>query len=285
MQTAVIQPAAINALLPLFLDSAHSVAMIKHSMEMVKTTVQYLNPGQTPILSADQLLYALAKQIQRVWPNDFGEDHFVLMLGGLHIEMAILKVLGDWLDGSGWTSALVQAGIADTGTADSFIKVCHVARTRHAHQVTAASLYALLKEAYDEYTSESGSQMTLEQWCLAQAQQSLMFNYWLNSLSLEILLLLYIRSIREGNFQLYIESLSKITPWMFALDHVHYSRWLPIHIRDMMSLTNKHPEVLEEFHAGKLSSTKPFPSFQQWLLTNVMSRIMQRLKSLEEQLD
>ena len=127
--------------------------------------------------------------------------------------------------------------------------------------------------------------MTLEQWCLAQAQQSLMFNYWLNSLSLEILLLLYIRSIREGNFQLYIESLSKITPWMFALDHVHYSRWLPIHIRDMMSLTNKHPEVLEEFHAGKLSSTKPFPSFQQWLLTNVMSRIMQRLKSLEEQLD
>ena len=92
MQTAVIQPAAINALLPLFLDSAHSVAMIKHSMEMVKTTVQYLNPGQTPILSADQLLYALAKQIQRVWPNDFGEDHFVLMLGGLHIEMAILKV-------------------------------------------------------------------------------------------------------------------------------------------------------------------------------------------------
>ena len=96
MQTAVIPPAAINALLPLFLDSALSVAMIKHSMEMVKTTVQYLNPGQTPILSADQPLYALAKQIQWAWPNDFGEDHFVLMLGGLHIEMATLKVNIYW---------------------------------------------------------------------------------------------------------------------------------------------------------------------------------------------
>ena len=68
---------------------------------------------------------------------------------------------------------------------------------------------------------------------------------------MEILLLLYIRSIHERNFQLYIESLSKIIPWLFALDHVHYSRWLPIHIRDMMSLTNKHPEILDEFQAGK----------------------------------
>jgi len=92
LQTAVIPPAAINALLPLFLDSAHSVAMVKHSMEVVRAAVQYLNPGQIPVLSSDQPLYALAKQIQWAWPNDLGEDHFVQMLGGLHIEMAILKV-------------------------------------------------------------------------------------------------------------------------------------------------------------------------------------------------
>ena len=172
-----------------------------------------------------------------------------------------MQVLGNWLDGSGWSSALVQADIASPGTADSFIKVSHVTRTRHAHQVTAATLYALLKAAYDEYTSESGSEIQLEQWCLEQAKQSLMFNYWLKSLSLEILLLLYIRSIREGNFQLYIEALSKIVPWMFALDHVHYSRWLPIHIRDMISLANKHSEILEEFHAGKFVIHKTISKF------------------------
>ena len=57
IQNTVIPPAAINALLPLFLDSAHSVAMIKHSMTMVQATVQYLNPGQVPVLAADQPLY------------------------------------------------------------------------------------------------------------------------------------------------------------------------------------------------------------------------------------
>lgn len=92
IQEAVIPPAAINALLPLFLDSAHSVAMIKHSMAIVQAAVQHLNSGQVPILAADQPLYALAKQIQWTWPTTLGEDHFVVMLGGLHIEMAILKV-------------------------------------------------------------------------------------------------------------------------------------------------------------------------------------------------
>ena len=92
MQEAVIPPPAINALLQLFLDSADSVAMIKHSMEIVRAAVQHLNPSQVPILALDQPLYALAKLIQWTWPTSLGEDHFVLMLGGLHIEMAILII-------------------------------------------------------------------------------------------------------------------------------------------------------------------------------------------------
>jgi len=93
------------------------------------------------------------------------------------------------------------------------------------------------------------------------SKAKLMFNYRLKSLSLEILLLLHISSIREGNFQLYIETLSKIVPRMFAFNHVHYSRWLPIHIRDMISLTNKHPEILEQFHAGKFVIHKTISKF------------------------
>ena len=56
MQQAIIPPPAINALLPLFLDNAHSVAMIQHSMDVIKAAIQDLNPGQTPVLAADQPL-------------------------------------------------------------------------------------------------------------------------------------------------------------------------------------------------------------------------------------
>ena len=36
-----------------------------------------------------------------------GENHFVIILGGLHIEMAGLKMIGNWLDDCGWVEALV----------------------------------------------------------------------------------------------------------------------------------------------------------------------------------
>ena len=55
---------------------------------------------------ADQPLYALAKQIQWKWPSEYGK--FVVMFGGLHIEMAALRSLGTLLQDSGWTAALSE---------------------------------------------------------------------------------------------------------------------------------------------------------------------------------
>ena len=53
-----------------------------------------------------------------------------MMFGGLHIEMAALKAIGNVLDSIGWAGALVQANVATPGTADSFRRVTHVTRTR-----------------------------------------------------------------------------------------------------------------------------------------------------------
>lgn len=55
---------AITGLLPLFTENAHTAAMIQHSMEVIKQGINFVNPGQTPIIAMDQPLYALAKQIQ-----------------------------------------------------------------------------------------------------------------------------------------------------------------------------------------------------------------------------
>ena len=76
-----------TTLLPLFLDSAHTVAMIRHSVDVVKNAVVHVNPGQTRVVTLDQPLFALAKQIQWKWPEKYGEDKMVVMFGGLHIEM------------------------------------------------------------------------------------------------------------------------------------------------------------------------------------------------------
>lgn len=165
-----------------------------------------------------------------------GEDRFIVMFGGLHID---LKVLGDLLDSSGWTGALTQANIASSGTADSYLKVSHVTRTRHAHQVTASSLYRLLYKTYTEYSSgleDEENLKSLDVWCNERAKVSPQFNFWFTILQLELQVMIFVRSLREGDFKLYIESLSQLVPWFFSLDHTNYARWIPVHLRDMVTL-------------------------------------------------
>jgi len=64
-----------------------------------------------PVMAFDQPLFALAKYVQWSWPKTLGEKIFMVIFGGLHIEMAMWDTIGDFLDSSGWTSALFEAGI------------------------------------------------------------------------------------------------------------------------------------------------------------------------------
>ncbi len=206
-------PPAITAMLPLFHDDSKSVGMIRHSMDVIKQAVQELNPFQVPVITLDQPLFAIAKWIQWNWPESHGEDHYIIILGGLHIEMAGLCVLGDWLEDTGWVEALVQAKVASAGTANSFLKACHVTRTRHAHQVTASCLYILLKKSYMHYLGslQPGTQPErLDDWCTRCKREIPQFQFWYTTLQLELLVLSYIKSLRTANFSLYVDSLTKL---------------------------------------------------------------------------
>ena len=59
---AIIPPPAAHALLPLFTETADSTAMLRHSMDFTKAAVQYLNPGQIPVLTTDQPPFAMLKK-------------------------------------------------------------------------------------------------------------------------------------------------------------------------------------------------------------------------------
>ena len=54
-------------------------------------------------------IFAQCKYIQWKWPEEFGEDKFLIMFCGLHIEKALWNALGDMLQSSGWTVALTEA--------------------------------------------------------------------------------------------------------------------------------------------------------------------------------
>lgn len=93
----------------------------------------------------DQPLFTFAKKIQWKYSDDFGENKFVVMLGAIHTEKMLYECLGDWLDGSGWTSLLTSSGVVSGGVAQSFVNVSHLTCIRYIHQVTALSLLSLLE--------------------------------------------------------------------------------------------------------------------------------------------
>ncbi len=77
--------------------------MVKHGMTVQMKATQHLNPGQIPITAFGAPLFTLAKLVQWKWPDTHGESKHVVMIGGLHVEMAMWNTFGDYLEGSRWT--------------------------------------------------------------------------------------------------------------------------------------------------------------------------------------
>ncbi|KAK3870056.1 hypothetical protein Pcinc_024673 [Petrolisthes cinctipes] len=131
IQPSVENHPALHALLPsTFYEKSATPAIIKHGMDVLRQAVEFLNPGQIPVTTFDQPLFALAKCIQWKWPDTHDEKVRVIMVGGVHTEMVLWNTLGDVLVGCGWTTALTEAGVASPGTANSYLKAPHLTRTK-----------------------------------------------------------------------------------------------------------------------------------------------------------
>ena len=154
------------------------------------------------------------------------------------------QTYGDYLKASRLTNALTEAAIAFSGTTDSFLKVSHLTRTRHAHQVTVLALAKLQDDASCALKDHTMMKLRMHggrKWC-RRAQLSstgIQFSTW-NSWA-------YFSSghiMREFLLCSYVESLKALVPWFFALEHHNYACWIPVHIRDMESLP---APILQEF--------------------------------------
>ena len=161
--TTVAVP-SITQLLPLLPDAVHTPAMVRHCT-LIKEITKKLNPGQQPVITADQPVYALGKQVQWMFPVEFID--VVWVMGPLHIEMVFLNLLGDWLNGSGWCTIFEKSKVGTPGKIESFLKGNHVKRSRYAHQISLASLVKLAKIAFDKQTEDTS------------------YNDWKNNLSMK----------------------------------------------------------------------------------------------------
>ena len=84
-----------------------------------------------------------------------------------------------WLVARQWlVEVLVQAEITAAGTADSFLRAAHVARTRHAHQATMAALYNLQYRAYNNRDTDIEDEpLGFDEWCSKREESCSQLQY------------------------------------------------------------------------------------------------------------
>ena len=128
------------------------------------------------------------------------------------------------LEGSGWTHLISSSTIISPGKANAMLNASsNIVLCRYIHQVTACALF-IKKEKHT-----INLLVALRILCCLTSQDGR--NCQRNIiLHVELLLLEFIKSIRVGDFNLYIQTMTLIAPWMFSLDHHNYARWLPLHI-------------------------------------------------------
>ena len=246
-----------SQILPVFIEEAATPAMVKHCLTVILKAHEHTNPGEIPWVTADQPLYALLKIIQWRYPDTLGENKLFAVLGALHIEKAAWTCVGQVEDGSGTPGIMADANVTTIGVAESCLHCAHISRSRYLNTVSACVLRMLLCDAYQEYVAQvpAGSQpIDMDAWC--EQQPSPMFRYYYFLLKLKLLVLQFVRSVRSGDKNTYLTTLTSLTYYFFALNHIHYARWTPVHIRDMILLPTMHPDVDEHFKKGRFTINK-----------------------------
>ena len=81
-----VRPQDISAILPLIDAPVHTLDTQYHCMDIVDKTVNKLNPGQICVDESDQPVFAISKQLQWRFPEQFGPDKYFCLFGSLHIE-------------------------------------------------------------------------------------------------------------------------------------------------------------------------------------------------------
>ena len=83
--------------------------------------------------------------------------------------------------------------------------------------------------------------------------------YWVRVIELQLNLFLFIQSIREENFDLFVRVVDTMLSWAFALDYINYAPWVSVFICNLKSLNSK--DVYIKFFEGRLLVKKSNHAF------------------------
>ena len=221
---------------PLLKDVVHAPDMENHLIKLCIEYTNTLNPQQVMTVDcSDQPIYALSKIIQ--W--EFAFPKYFALFGALHIEKQLLIANGHLVAVTGLDEILGDTSVDTASLQTVTVDVNQIHKARYSVQLSVVSIYASLKEA----EKASISVLLLYSWAEERSSSSLMFKYWMLIMKFQINYLVFIRSMKQENFKLFVKILILLVKRFFIFDHYSYTRWLPVHIQNFLSLSITCPQL------------------------------------------
>lgn len=297
-----IAPRTMIGYCPMIHGSSTEYSTIYTVLKTIQNMMSCLNQKNS-VITFDLAIYMKAKEIQLRCADEF--KHLVIRMGGFHIALNFLSVIGKKFQESGLEDLLIESELYGSNTTLALLKGKSYNRGVRAHKLIMEALMRLqwqafclwlrsekekhrletvnrvgiasdlaqfqaatsLEErvkAYEELCSSIDSLQKL--FCQFKNDaylQSQLFQYWDSYINMVQILLRFIRSEREGDWNLHLASVAEMMPHFFAMDRTNYSRWLPVYLGDMNQLDVTAPEVHNEFVQGSHAVSRSCHPFSQ----------------------
>ena len=252
-------------------------------MQAQAITTKVVGHERKTVISLDMGLYQPVKKLQMA-RNDL--QHLILRPGELHIVMAQLRTLGAFIENSGIDLCWIESEIYGPATIKQIIDGNHVKRGEAAHMVTLQALFLMYQKAFFEQESQIHEKLEkvakdLANACtkgkknevenahakIVEALQSLdvigrmeafdashdkipEFKVFRHYMRIVLEMMLFITSVRTGDWHLHLTALKLFAKYFFAHDRLNYARMIPLYLAEMQRLPESDPEIYDEFLSG-----------------------------------
>ena len=132
------------------------------------------------------------------------------MFGALLIEKELL-IANEHIVRKGLEENLGDTSVYTAGLQTATVDVNHIHKARYSLQLSVVPIYICLKEAHEA----SNSVLSLYSLVEERSLSSRMFKYWMLVMKFQIDYLVFIRSMREGNFKLFDKILISLRKLFF----------------------------------------------------------------------
>jgi hypothetical protein len=129
----------------------------------------------------------------------------------------------------------------------------HAAFSNHNNAVDLSKLSILFREQLSPLFT------AFSEFC---CKSSPMFRFCEMFLRAVEIILMNVRTERDGNWLLHLQSVSLMLPYFFDGNNTNYASWTPVYLMDLMNLPD---DIQEEFMSGKFAIKQTFGVFNgQW---------------------